>query len=171
MIDEQRTLTHSQNSLIGGETGQKKEKIKHATQIFTTNWKHREPTDVVDSLTTHDHLSRWAAALSYNLPADWLQPAEGEHHRWTQQLLITWDVDPEKSVFTSGPGGNLWPVRNVMCGSNCRSEAGGHCSVIFYIFSSWSSTSHQTDSTFELKIKVIFVWGFREMVIRLKVIS
>ena len=94
-------------SLIRGETKcvRKKEERKHATQIITPNRKHRELTDGADSLKTHDHLSRWTAITLYRLPSDWLQPAEGEHHRFIKYLLITCDINLKKSLFTSGPRG------------------------------------------------------------------
>ena len=68
---------------------------------------------MVLTLKTHNQLSRRAATPLYSLPADWLQPAEEEHHWCTQQLLMTCDIDLEKSLFTSGPSGeSLISVHN-----------------------------------------------------------
>ena len=44
------------------ETGPKKE-ISNSQLRVSPKQKRREPTDGVDSLKTHDHLSRWTAAL------------------------------------------------------------------------------------------------------------
>ena len=76
-------------SLIIGETKciktrQKKEMSNTLNPDLPPNRTHSESTDGVDSLKTQHCLSRGTAAPLYSLPADWLQPAEGEQHRCTQ---------------------------------------------------------------------------------------
>ena len=94
MTDQQKDWTQKPEELYG---------IWNKRQTCQTHSTQTENTE-----SRHNQLSRRTAALLYRLPADRLQPAEGEHHRWTQQLLVTRDLDLENALFTSGP----WRIQN-----------------------------------------------------------
>lgn len=77
--------------------------IKHPTQIFTPNG-NRANWWCWLSENTHP-TEQGNCKPPYSLPADWLQPAEGENHRCIQYLQTICDRDLEKSLFMSGPWG------------------------------------------------------------------
>ena len=88
---KQESLNRGGNKIYGNWP----EEIKSQTlePDFPSNRKHSKPMDGVDSLKTCNQQSRGTAPPSYRLPSDWLKPPEGEHHRCTQWLLTTWDLE------------------------------------------------------------------------------